>query len=682
MRSVPRLALLFWRRGGARQRATLALTAAGVATSVVLALLALSVSPALADRADRIAWRDPSQNVDQLRDATPRALQRATDDQVDGRPVSRIDLAPVGAGSAPVPPGLDRFPGPGEVFASPALAALLVDLPADELADRYPGRLVGTIGAEGLAHGDELVVVVGHAPGDLAAPGTTVDAGVTPEVARGAALGDVVPISGFARWGHDDDLETYRILAQMAAVLLVIPTLLLVGAAARLTAAQREQRLAALRLAGAAPGTVVGLTALEILVAAAVGAAVGVAGYLVAVPLVAPIPLAGGTFTPAELRLGAGVLAATAALVPLAAAGSAVVALRKVVVGPLGVTRRQRPRRPSLARFLVLPVAWFAFGSSAMTMHDGGSSVGALLGLGAVIATLSVMGPWVTWTIGALMSRFARRPSTLIAGRRIGDDPRGAYRTVSGMVLAGLIAGFLFAVLPTLRSAELTGREAGALMVRIDADRLAAVRAGVAAVDPTTSVALDDGSDGRGDGGDAAIGGDRIGGSVVVRDLDRVNAVRTAITVADPTADIGSADQDGVVTQFLDDLGRASVVMALSSLLMATAATAIGGASSILDQRLTLARLRLVGTPIGVLQRARRWQMLVPLLTASAGAMAFGAVAGLVMLVAFQIEPGRIQPPDLASMAFLGGAALLAGTGVVALTRPLLVRVSRTTPRG
>ena len=688
MRVVPRLAVLFWRRGGARQRATLALTAAGVATSVVLALLALSVSPALADRADRIAWRDPAQNVAGTRATADGALQRTTDDQVGGLPVSRIDLAPTGSAAAPVPPGLDRFPAPGEVFASPALAARLAAAPAAELADRYPGRLAGTIGAEALAHEDELVVVIGHAAGALvptvAVAADDLAAGASPVAVSAVAKGDVVPIGGFVRYGTDDDLATYRVLAQMAAVLLVIPTLLLVGAAARLTAAQREQRLAALRLAGATPGAVVGLTALEILLAAAVGTAVGVVGYLLALPVAASVPLAGGRFSPSDLRLGLGALSAVALVVPLAAAGSAVVALRKVVVGPLGVTRRQRPRRPSLARFLVVPVAWLAFGTSALSMRDGGSSFGALLGLGAVIATLAVTGPWVTWTIGWLLSRLARRPATLIAGRRIGDDPKGAYRTVSGMVLAGLIAGFLFAVLPTLRSAELSGREAGYLSVTIRPERLTAVREAVTAADPTTSLGFEDPS-GRPraeptSGGTGAAA--PLDAAVVVRDLDRVDAVRTAIADADPSATVGSADQDGFVTQFLDDLGRASVVMALASLLMATAATAIGGASSILDQRVTLGRLRLVGTPVEVLQRARRWQTLIPLLTASTGAMAFGAVAGLVMMLAFGVGSARIRPPDGASMAALSAASLVAGTAVVALTRPLLVRVSRALPRG
>ena len=61
--------------------------------------------------------------------------------------------------------------------------------------------------------------------------------------------------------------------------------------------------------------------------------------------------------------------------------------------------------------------------------------------------------------------------------------------------------------------------------------------------------------------------------------------------------------------------------------------------------------------------------------------MAFGAIAGLVMLLAFGTNTERIVPPDVGSMAALGLAALLGGTLVVAGTRPLLASVSRMSPR-
>ncbi len=681
-----RLALLFWRRGRGRQQVALALTAGGILVSVVLALLALSVRPALADRADRIAWREGAQSDATVRGVAPWARQATTTDQHGERTITRVDLAPMAeadpaSGSEPAgptrpaPPGLARFPAAGEIFASPAMAQLLGSVPVDELAGRYPGTVVGTVAAEGLAHDDELLVVVGHP--------------------AGALLEDGHPIAAFARWGHDPDLDLYQTLASTATVLLVVPTLLLVGAAARLTAAHREQRLAALRLAGATPASVVALTALEVLLSAVVGTALGIVVYLLVLPLAGRLPLAGGTFPVTDLRLGPVELGAALAVVPALAAVAAVVALRRVVVGPLGVSRRTTPRRPRAARFVVLPVAWTVFAASVLTMRAGGSSLGALSGLGAVIATLAVLGPWVTWAIGAALTRVARSPASLLAGRRISADPKGAYRTVSGMVLASLIAGFLFGVLPTLDAAQGSAQGRRELAVDVAPDRVDAVRRALAVVEPSAQVIWltgeDAGTDLRTDppqgpasaqdGSGPPTASRRVEALVVASTPTAVDRARTAIVRADPAAAIRSWDRDGRGRLLLADLGRASGVLALASLVLASAATAVSGCASILDQRLTLARLRLVGTPIAVLQRARRWQTLVPLVVASTGALASGASAGLGMLLAFGVGSARIQVPEVAPIVLLGVAAVAAGLAVVALTRPLLVVTSRAEPR-
>ncbi|GAA2633757.1 hypothetical protein [Streptomyces vastus] len=61
-------------------------------------------------------------------------------------------------------------------------------------------------------------------------------------------------------------------MAVLGVALLVMPVIVLAAAAGRLGAARREQRLAALRLAGATPRQIIAMTAAE---AAAVGGARG-----------------------------------------------------------------------------------------------------------------------------------------------------------------------------------------------------------------------------------------------------------------------------------------------------------------------------------------------------------------------------------------------------------------------
>lgn len=638
-----RITALLWRRGGTRQWAVLGLTTAGVLAATTLALLALSVSPGLGARGDRTAWRTATPAADP---ATAPALQGTRTDGYRGREIVVVDLAATGRGTPPVPPGLDRVPAPGEVVLSPALADLVASEPAEALGDRFPDTVVGRVGPEGRAIADDLVAVVGHAPDAM--PGR-----------------EATPIAGFATVGGDTELRDHQVMAQLAAVLLVVPTVLLVGALARLTAAQREQRLAGLRLVGATPGLVVAVTALETAAAALVGAVGGVATYLAVLPAAARIELAGAPFTVADLRLGAGALLAAVAVVPVLAAVSATVALRRVVIGPLGVSRRTSGRRPRVVRLLAVPLAWVGLVVTAGGMSDGDSTTPIILGLGAVILTLAVVGPWLTWVVGALMARLGRRPGPVLAGRRITDDPRGTYRTVSGMVLAGLIAGFLFGVIPTIREVSSDVErldEATDLYVSVPTEDEAAVDRAVGA--PVDWYA---------EGGTST-------GTVVAEAGTDVEVLRTAVLAVG--ADVTSyADIDHQARLMVEDLGRASVVMSLAALGLATVATAIGSTASILDQRVTLARLRLAGTSVAVLQRARRWQAVVPLGLASIGAMVSGAAASQVLMVAVGAREEHVVGPDLAPMVALGLAALAAGAAAIALTRPVLVTATRATPR-
>ena len=98
---------------------------------------------------------------------------RLTPDFYRGQLIGRVDVAATGPRS-PVPPGLPALPGPGQYYASPALAALLRSAPPGQLRDRYPGHQIGLIGPAALPSPDSLVIVTGYRPGQLAAqPGTT-----------------------------------------------------------------------------------------------------------------------------------------------------------------------------------------------------------------------------------------------------------------------------------------------------------------------------------------------------------------------------------------------------------------------------------------------------------------------------------------------------------------------------
>ncbi|MGI8535299.1 MAG: FtsX-like permease family protein [Mycobacteriales bacterium] len=129
-----------------------------------------------------------------------------------------------------------------------------------------------------------------------------------------------------------------------ALVLLLVPVLVFLGMCARISAAQRDRRLAAVRLACATPGQVRLLAAAETALPAAVGAVVGLLTVLVAKSLLerrylqteAGLGLARAL--PTDVALPAVRTVLVLLLVPALCAVSAVLALRRVEATPLGVS--------------------------------------------------------------------------------------------------------------------------------------------------------------------------------------------------------------------------------------------------------------------------------------------------------------------------------------------------------
>src|SRR3954453_3159688 len=139
---------------GGREAATrLVLVAVAVTLGIGLLLLTLAGINAVHAQNDRFAWLETGAAGAQHTSGGDPLWWRLTADTFSGEQIGRVDVAATGLRSD-VPPGLDRLPGPGEYFASPALAALMRDVPADQLADRYPGRLGGSIGSAGVKSPD------------------------------------------------------------------------------------------------------------------------------------------------------------------------------------------------------------------------------------------------------------------------------------------------------------------------------------------------------------------------------------------------------------------------------------------------------------------------------------------------------------------------------------------------
>ncbi len=398
-------------------------------------------------------------------------------DTFDGQPIYRFDVAATGA-SSPVPPGIPRDPGPGQYYASPALAALLRATPADQLAARFPGRLAGEIGDAALPSPDSLVIIVGHTPAQLAdtpysvqvtsiAAAAPFSAGDRPVNPKGL---DYTPsVGGIQPSGID-------LILSVVALAMLAPVLIFIATATRLSAARREQRFAAMRLVGATRRQVSLLAATESTAAAILGVAAGFGIFFLLRAPVAGIPFLGEPFFPADMSLSLPDILAVAIGVPVAAAVAALLALRRVRISPLGVARRTTPRPPRAWRLLPLLAGLAELGFFVVrgTPASAGGEVQALLsGFLLIIVGLVIAGPWLTMAAARVMARRTSRPGALIAARRLADDPRAAFRAVSGLVLALFITTVAVVGITTQDAKNLT-RFASPAAAAVVTDQLAA----------------------------------------------------------------------------------------------------------------------------------------------------------------------------------------------------------------
>jgi FtsX-like permease family len=386
-------------------------------------------------------------------------------DTFDGRTISRFDVAATGA-SSPVPPGIRHDPRPDQYYASPALATLLRSTPADQLASRYPGHLAGVIGDAGLPSPDSLVIIIGHTSAQLAhTPGSVPVTSIATAV-PGNFGGRVNPRGlNYIPLDAGGGQSALDLLLSVVALAILAPVLIFITTATRLSAARREQRFAAMRLVGATRRQVSLLAATESTVAGIAGVAAGFGIFFLLRIAVAGIPFIGQPFFPAELSLSLPDILAVAIGVPVAAAVAARLALRRVRISPLGVARRATPPPPRAWRILPLLAGLAELGF--FTVHGKpasptGQDLAIVPGFALIIVGLVLAGPWLTMATARVMARRTSRPGTLIAARRLADDPKAAFRTISGLVLALFITTVAVLSITTWNAEQLISRVSAA----------------------------------------------------------------------------------------------------------------------------------------------------------------------------------------------------------------------------
>ncbi|MGW1183214.1 ABC transporter permease [Streptomyces drozdowiczii] len=414
------LGIRFAAAGGREGWTRTLLTAVGVGLGVTLLFLAASVPHALDARTARENARSEtqiSQNPDaQAKKSDTTVLRIAAESEYHDRTI--LGHLMRAEGTHPVlPPGIDALPAAGEMVVSPALKDLLNDPDNALLKERFPYKVTGTIGDDGLRSPNELLYYAGSDTLTPAAGGHRV-----------TGYGDPGPTRPLA--------PLLVVLVIMVCVVLLAPVAIFIATAVRFGGDRRDRRLAALRLVGTDIRSTRRIAAGEALFGSVLGVLIGLALFLVGRQFVSYIEVWDVSAFPSDLAPDLRLCLLVAVAVPLTAVLVTLSAMRSVVIEPLGVVRNSRSRKRRLWWRLLLPLA--GLGVLALNGQSGEYEVvnpytittGAVL----VLVGLALLLPWL---VEASVGRLRGGPVPWqLATRRLQLSSGTASRAVSGVTVA------------------------------------------------------------------------------------------------------------------------------------------------------------------------------------------------------------------------------------------------------
>ncbi|WP_405943935.1 FtsX-like permease family protein [Streptomyces sp. NBC_00932] len=406
--------------GGGREGWTRTLlTAVGVGLGVALLLITTAIPSALAARDAREDNRNDfgATMIDKPGDNT--MLLGVVDTVYKGTDV-RGRLVRGEGPRAPIPPGTSALPGDGEMLASPALRRLLASDKGALLRERLPYRITGTIADAGLTGPNELAYYAGDK--HLALDET----------------GMVRRITSFAHLPPREAMDpVLRLLVVIIFVVLLMPVGVFIAAAVRFGSDSRDRRLAALRLVGTDSRMTRRIAAGEALAGSLLGVLFGAGFFLIGRAFVGDIDVAGINLFPADLDPSAALAVLVALAVPAAAIAVTLLAMRGVVIEPLGVVRTSVPRRRRIWWRVLPPVAGLALLVPMLGKGRDSGHFNSTLVIGGSVLLLVGVTALLPWLIEAVVNRLGGGSTAWqLAVRRLQMTSGTAARLVNGIAVA------------------------------------------------------------------------------------------------------------------------------------------------------------------------------------------------------------------------------------------------------
>ncbi|MBL3665775.1 ABC transporter permease [Streptomyces sp. M2CJ-2] len=417
------MGLRFALAGGREGWVRALLTGVGVGLGVALLLLTAAVPAALEERdrreEARLDWPFNSQMAESGSDNT--LLVARVDTQFRDRGVRGRMLEPEGP-KAPLPPGLTEFPAAGDMVVSPALEEFLASDDARLLRERLPYDIVGTIGEQGLVGSQELAYYAG---------GTGLADRIGSGTVRLTALGSPEQLT-------PEELDpVLMLLVLVVFVVLLTPVAVFIATAVRFGGERRDRRLAALRLVGSDAAATRRIAAGEAFAGSLLGLVLGTVFFLIGREVAASFEVFGVSVFPSYLNPSPLLALLVAVAVPAAAVLVTLLALRGVVIEPLGVVRTARPARRRLWWRLLLPLAGIVMLYPMVGQGRDEGEFNQYLVVGGVLLLLIGVTALLPWVVETVVARLGKGSvSWQLAVRRLQLSSGTAARTVNGIAVA------------------------------------------------------------------------------------------------------------------------------------------------------------------------------------------------------------------------------------------------------